>query len=150
MIAEANPDVVARPEFIQDLAMLAAFGGDQAEAVALLKRWEAVSKEDWTQRISFREMVCGIYGMMAMPAEAVACLRMGFKEPSLAVPWMTPYSPEYDAVRESPEFRALIAEIEAEYFSQAEGQAGSSVPVMPATGQKHVASKKYWKHNPDL
>lgn len=121
LIAEANPEVVARSDFIQDLALLAAFRGDQAEAVALLKRWEAVSKEDWTQRISFREMVCGIYGMMAMPAEAVACLRMGFKEPSLAVPWMTPYSPEYDAVRESPEFRALIAEIEAEYFSQAEG-----------------------------
>lgn len=120
-IAADNPQIVADDRFLQDTALLAFFRGDQSEAIALLERWERVTLNDWAQRIEFREAVCGSYGIMAMATEAVACLRRGFEEPSRLIPWMTPYMPEYDPVRESPEFQALLAELEAARSSEAEG-----------------------------
>ena len=112
-VAADQPELVTDVRFLQDVALLAFLTGDQERAVTLLRRWEVESLKDWAQRISFREAVCGVYGIMAMPEEAVDCLRRGLSEPSLLAPWMVPYQPEYDPVRQSPEFQALMAELEA-------------------------------------
>jgi hypothetical protein len=61
--------------------------------------------------------------MMARTVEAVACLRRGFDEPSQMVPWMAPFQPEYDLIRETPAFQALLAELQARFGPPVVGQA---------------------------
>jgi tetratricopeptide (TPR) repeat protein len=114
-MAADQPDLVSKTIFLQDLAQLALFRGDEAEALAMLQRWEVASLADWTHRMQFREMVCGLYGIMERRSEAVDCLRRGFEEPSQMIPWVTPYQPEYDPIRETPEFKALLTELEARF-----------------------------------
>jgi hypothetical protein len=51
---------------------------------------------------------------MAGAAEAaVDCLRTAFEEPSNAMPFLEPYMPFYDGIREAPAFVELVAELEA-------------------------------------
>ncbi len=114
-IAADRPDVISDPIYLQDLALLAFARGDTSEAAAMLERWEVLSLVDWNWRMQFREAVCGTWGMMARHVEAVACLRRGFEEPSQMVPWMTPFQPEYDAIRETPEFQALLSELRTRF-----------------------------------
>jgi TolB-like protein len=116
-IVADRPEIVSDPIYLQDLALLAFARGDEAEAAAMLERWEVVSQADWNHRMQFREAVCGTWGMMARTVEAVACLRRGFDEPSQMVPWMAPFQSEYDLIRETPAFQALLAELQARFGS---------------------------------
>jgi len=50
--------------------------------------------------------------MAAATTAAVQCIRTGLLEPSLVMPFMEPYLPYYDSIREHPEFVSLLAEIQ--------------------------------------
>lgn len=50
--------------------------------------------------------------MAEATTEAVECLRESFVEPSFAMPFLDLYSPEYDSIRDEPEFVALVAEFD--------------------------------------
>lgn len=136
-IASDQPEVAEDPIYLQDIALLAFGRGDWDEAEALLQRWEVVSLADWNHRMQFREAVCGTWGMMARQVEAVACLRRGFDEPSQMVPWMAPFQPEYDPIRDTPEFQALLSELDTRFGPgnrpQAQAQAQSSPSPSPSS-----------------
>ncbi len=50
--------------------------------------------------------------MAGAAAAAVGCLRRGFAEPSNVHPFLEPYLPYYDPIRDDPAFRSLLAELE--------------------------------------
>jgi hypothetical protein len=56
---------------------------------------------------------CQTLGMAGAAAAAVDCLRKAFAEPSNAHPFLEPYLPYYDPIRDDPAFIDLLAEIES-------------------------------------
>jgi len=60
----------------------------------------------------YRSTSCAMLAMAAAATEAVECLREAFEEPSYATPFIDPFYPYYDSIRDDPEFVELIAEIE--------------------------------------
>ena len=50
--------------------------------------------------------------MAAATAAAVQCIRTGLVEPSLVMPFMEPYLPYYDSIRDEAEFVDLLADIQ--------------------------------------
>ena len=53
---------------------------------------------------------CKILGMAGATEEAVDCLREAFSKPSFAFPFLEPYLPYYDPIRNEPAFVELLAE----------------------------------------
>jgi hypothetical protein len=50
--------------------------------------------------------------MIAATQAAVKCIREGLIEPSHVTPFLEPYLPFYDAIREQPEFIEMLTEID--------------------------------------
>ena len=71
------------------------------------RRWR-----DLAELIENRSMSCAILGMAGATVEAVECLRKSFEEPSYALPFLDPYYPHYDLIRDEPEFVELVAEVD--------------------------------------
>jgi len=57
-----------------------------------------------------RAKSCSILAMASAATEAVECLREAFVEPSWAIPFIEPYYPQYDLIRDDPKFIDLLAE----------------------------------------
>lgn len=97
------------------LALVEAADGNVQEAEQLVRRWERWVPIDWAGRMIGRSDACAILGMISATDAAVHCLRDGFKEPSFVIPFIDPYLPVYDSIREQTVFKELLAEIDAEY-----------------------------------
>lgn len=52
-----------------------------------------------------------ILGLAEAAAEAVSCLRAGLAEPSFVAPFIDPYLPHYDSVRDSEPFQTLLSDL---------------------------------------
>lgn len=50
--------------------------------------------------------------MAGATTAAVDCIREALVEPSLALPFLEPYLPYYDSIRDQPEFIALLSELD--------------------------------------
>jgi len=53
---------------------------------------------------------CRILGMAGATTAAVDCLREAYSKPSAAFPFLEPYLPYYDPIRDEPAFVELLAE----------------------------------------
>ena len=94
------------------LAMLAAIQGEMETAVRINRRWLRLIKNEWAERPAFRHLSCQIYGMAGATDAAVQCIRAGLAEPSWVMPFLEPYLPYYDSIREQPAFIELVVELE--------------------------------------
>jgi hypothetical protein len=110
MVAD-NPALQGYIYHERDMLMLDVLDGNVEQALLGLRAWERDSLSDWAVRTADREMVCGMYGILGLAREAVDCLRTGLEEPSLVEPFMSPWIPFFDRVRDTPEFQAFIAEL---------------------------------------
>lgn len=98
--------------FNVDLAMLAGIQGNSDESERLVKRWLRAESFDWAERVTVRLEACRVLGMIAATEAAVNCLRDGQVEPSTVHPFLEPYLPFYDSIRDQPEFIEMVAEID--------------------------------------
>lgn len=94
------------------MAVVAGAEGDADESLRFVRQWEKWAAQDWAGRILSRDSACAVLGQIGSAAAAVNCIKTGLREPSFVVPFIEPYMPYYDPVRESPEFVELMAEIE--------------------------------------
>jgi len=93
-------------------AMLAGMRGNVNEAEEWIERWERQDPIDWSERVTSRHKACRVLGMIEATHATVKCIRDGLKEPSLVMPFLEPYLPYYDSLRDKPEFIEMLAEIE--------------------------------------
>jgi TolB-like protein len=96
------------------LALLAGAQGNVEESGQLIKLWLGPEQFDWADRNEFRHEACRVLGMIAATQAAVKCIRDGLIEPSHVTPFLEPYLPFYDSIRDQPEFREMLAEIDGE------------------------------------
>ncbi|MDX1406167.1 MAG: hypothetical protein R3192_16630 [Woeseiaceae bacterium] len=93
-------------------AILAGLRGNSVESERLVQLWFRYSPKDWADRMFQRQIACRILGMLAATDAAVACIRDGLAEPSTVMPFLEPYLPFYDALRNDQEFIDMLAEID--------------------------------------
>lgn len=98
---------------LKNYALIEAISGNREATLAYVRAWEQAAEDDWAVRIGDRSDICTSLGMAGAAKAAVACIRTGLREPSYVMPFMEPYIPMYDPVRESPEWKALMAELES-------------------------------------
>jgi hypothetical protein len=78
----------------------------------LIKLWLGPEQIDWADRNELRPEACRVLGMIAATQAAVKCIRDGLNEPSHVTPFLEPYLPFYDLIRDQPEFIEMLAEID--------------------------------------
>ena len=93
------------------LALIAALEGRTEDATNSIRKWRQGIGTDWAERILWREVVCQILGMAGAAEAAVDCIREGLEEPSSIAPFLDPYVPAYDAIRDEPVFIELVEEL---------------------------------------
>ena len=96
-----------------NMALVTAAEGNTEETELLIRRWRRGVTEDLTDLAYIRHHACRVLGMARATAAAVKCIRTGLAEPSFIMPFMEPFLPYYDSMRDKPEFVELLAEIEA-------------------------------------
>jgi len=113
-IAEGRRSADDRLGQSQDLekALLAAAAGDSAEAERLVRNWRRAATKDLAERGNLLHYACRILGMAEAAAAAVECIREGLEEPSYVTPFIEPFLPYYDAIRDEPVFQQLLADIQ--------------------------------------
>jgi len=96
-----------------DLALVAATEGNTEETERLIRRWQRGATEDLAGLGGLTHFACQILGMAGATEAAVVCIRAALVERSLAFPYLEPFLPYYDSVRDDPLFVELLAEIDA-------------------------------------
>ena len=86
--------------------------GNQAEQ--LIRRWRRLAADDLAGLVTTRDQACRILGIAGLAAATVDCFRAAFDEPSYVLPFLEPFMPFYDSIRDTPEFVELMAEIDPE------------------------------------
>lgn len=94
------------------MAYLAAAEGNTEETERLIRVWQRTVAEDLADLNNLHHYTCRALGMAAATGAAVDCIRSGLAMPSLVIPFIEPYLPYYDSIRDRPEFRNLLAEIQ--------------------------------------
>jgi len=101
-----------RPKSYIGLAILAGIQGNVDESEQLIQDWQRQQPIDWAERSINRHEACRVLGMIAATHAAVKCIREGLVEPSNVMPFLEPYLPFYDSVRNEPEFDKMLADID--------------------------------------
>jgi TolB-like protein len=96
-----------------DLALIEGFRGNRDEALRYVRQWQRLAVSDATGYSMGWQQSCQTLAMSGIASEAVDCLRTGFEQPSSVFPFLEPHLPWYDPIRESPDFKVLVAEIES-------------------------------------
>jgi hypothetical protein len=94
------------------MAFLSAAEGNTEETGRLTRVWQRETSGDLAALSVLRHYPCQALGMAAATTAAVECIRSGLVEPSLVMPFIEPFLPYYDLIREEPEFVSLLAEIQ--------------------------------------
>lgn len=94
------------------MAYIAAVEGDGAETERLVRAWLRNADRDLAELVVLRHNACRALGLAGAASAAVECLRAGLAEPSYVIPFIEPYLPYYDALRDNPGFVAFLAEVE--------------------------------------
>lgn len=107
-----NPDGTFSSEDSYLVRALLALGeGDAAEAGRSVGRWQREAAKDLAQLTSKHHLACRFLGMAAAASEAVECIRDALETPSLVMPFVEPYLPYYDSIRDEPAFVELFSEV---------------------------------------
>lgn len=93
-------------------AYISAAHGNTAETERLVRTWFRGSVRDLAQRLNLRHHTCRALGMAAAASAAVECLRSAFEEPGWAHPFIEPFLPYYDSIRNDSLFVELLAELQ--------------------------------------
>ena len=93
-------------------AYISAAHGNTAETERLVRAWFRGSVRDLAQRLNLRHHTCRALGMAAAASAAVECLRSAFEEPGWAHPFIEPFLPYYDSIRNDSLFVELLAELQ--------------------------------------
>ena len=96
---------------ILSVAMLAAAEGDTEEAERLVRAWDRGYGQDRPVRINNWEIACQILGIAGAAEAAVNCIRQGLEQPSKIMPFLDPFLPYYDNIRDEPVFIELAEEL---------------------------------------
>jgi tetratricopeptide (TPR) repeat protein len=94
------------------MAFISAAEGDTEEASRLTRSWLRAVAPDLANLNGTRHFACRVLGLAAASSEAVECIHTGLSEPSYIMPFIEPNLPYYDAIRDTPEFTALLAQIQ--------------------------------------
>jgi TolB-like protein/DNA-binding winged helix-turn-helix (wHTH) protein len=94
------------------MGLVAAAEGDAPATERLVRAWFREANKDLAELVIQRHYACRALGMAAAVDAAVECLRSALSEPSQAMPFIEPFLPYYDAMRDDARFVALLAEIE--------------------------------------
>ncbi len=97
---------------ILDLALVEVVEGNTNEAMRLVRSWRRAASTDLPELTGRRSLSCAILGIAGATLETVECLRDALEEPSNVMPFIDPFYPYYDLIRDEPEFIELLAEIE--------------------------------------
>lgn len=95
-----------------DSALIAAARGSTAEAERLVRTWFRDAAQDLAELANMRHYACRALGMAAAVFAALDCLRSGLASTSRVHPFIEPFLPYYDSMREDPRFVELLAELE--------------------------------------
>lgn len=95
-------------------AMLAGAQGNADESERLIQRFFRLDAIDWAERARSRHEACRVLGMIEATHAAVKCIRDGLEEASNIAPFLEPYLPVYDSLRDEPAFIEMIVEIDPE------------------------------------
>jgi hypothetical protein len=101
-------------QFNVTLAMLAGIQGNVDESERLINLWLGPEQFDWADRNELRHEACRALGMIGATQATVKCIQDGLEEPSHVHPFLEPYLPFYDTIRDQPEFLEMLAEIDPE------------------------------------
>ncbi len=93
------------------LAAIAAAENNPDDAERLIKQYYRGLGTDWASRVHNRDFTCQILGSAGAAEAAVGCIRDGLEEPSLVMPFLEPYLPFYDPIRDEPVFVDLVEEL---------------------------------------
>lgn len=94
------------------LAYLTAVEGNTEETKRIVRYWVRQAESDIADHTVLRHHTCRALGIAAASKEAVECIRAALIEPSWIRPFMEPNLPYYDAIRDTPEFVELVADIQ--------------------------------------
>lgn len=92
-------------------ALLALREGDADSSKRAIHRWRREAGGDLAELTAKSHVACRLLGMVGAASEAVDCLREGLEMPSLVMPFMEPYLPYYDSIRDESVFVALVSEL---------------------------------------
>jgi len=95
------------------MALLTAVEGNTEETEILIRRWRRGAVNDKTEVAAVHHETCRMLGMAHATTSAIECIRTGLVEPSAVIPFIEPFLPYYDSMRDEPEFVELLAEIDA-------------------------------------
>ena len=98
--------------FYLALAIVTATERNQAETERLVRAWLREATKDLAELAAMRHYACRVLGMAAAVSAAVECLRSGLAEPSRVTPFIEPFLPYYDSIRNDPRFVELLVEIQ--------------------------------------
>lgn len=97
--------------YAQVAGLIAAVRGDAEESMRLHRIAQREGDKDLTARTLFFDQQCATLGIAGLAKAAVDCIRTSLEMPSLFVPFLDPFLPHYDPIREDPAFVALLAEL---------------------------------------
>jgi TolB-like protein/tetratricopeptide (TPR) repeat protein len=95
-----------------DIALVTAAEGNTEETERFVRRWQRGAAEDLAELANTRHHACRILGMARATTAAVECIRTGLAEPSFVMPFMEPFLPYYDALRDEPQFVELLVDLD--------------------------------------
>ena len=93
-------------------AYISAARGNIPETERLVRTWFRGSVRDLAQRLNLRHHTCRALGMAAAASAAIECLRSAFEEPGWAHPFIEPFLPYYDSIRNDSLFVELLADLQ--------------------------------------
>ena len=78
----------------------------------MIRVWRRETSADLAEFTNAWHLSCRALGMAASTAMAVNCIRAGLLKPSYVKPFLEPFLPYYDSIREQAEFVELLTEIQ--------------------------------------
>jgi hypothetical protein len=94
------------------MAFIAALEGDTIETERRVRAWLREAARDLAELAVLRHHACRALGLAGAAPATVECLRSGLAEPSQVMPFLEPFLPYYDSMRDDPGYVAFLAEIE--------------------------------------
>jgi len=96
------------------MALVTAAEGNRAETELLIRRYWRGTSGDQTEQAAVQQDICKMLGMAGSTTLAVECIRTGLARPSYVMPFIDPFLPYFDSIRDEPEFVELLAELESQ------------------------------------
>lgn len=94
------------------MAYISAAEGNREDTKRSIRAWQREAGKDPANLTNRFHYACRALGIAAATAAAVDCIRSGLVKPSFVMPFIEPWLPYYDSIRDQPEFIGLLAEIQ--------------------------------------